>query len=163
MAVKNNKIKCKYFLQGVPASPGIAISKVFKLKGESMRIDPTIVKDSSVDTEVEKFVKAVEKSKSELKTLQSKVVHKVGQENAKIFDVHQLLLEDSVIIEETISVITKENRSESTTSRMSSNASCAADAACAPISARTRSRWWTRTNMDAGPVTRATVLTTVTR
>ncbi len=83
MAVKNNKIKCKYLLKGVPASPGIAISKVFKLKGESISIDPTIVDDSSVDTEVEKFVKAVEKSKSELKSLQSKVVRKVGLENAK--------------------------------------------------------------------------------
>ena len=61
MAVKNRKIKCKYFLKGVPASPGIAISKVFKLKGESIRIDPTILKDSSVDDEVEKFVKAVER------------------------------------------------------------------------------------------------------
>ena len=111
MAVKNRKIKCKYFLKGVPASPGIAISKVFKLKGESIRIDPTILKDSSVDDEVEKFVKAVERSKSELKSLQSKVAHRVGQENAKIFDVHQLLLEDSVIIEETINAITKENRS----------------------------------------------------
>lgn len=111
MAVKNRKIKCKYFLKGVPASPGIAISKVFKLKGESIRIDPTILKDSSVDAEVEKFVRAVEKSKSELKSLQSKVAHRVGQENAKIFDVHQLLLEDSVIIEETINAITKENRS----------------------------------------------------
>lgn len=111
MAVKNNKIKCKYLLKGVPASPGIAISKVFKLKGESISIDPTIVDDSSVDTEVEKFVKAVEKSKSELKSLQSKVVRKVGLENAKIFDVHQLLLEDSVIIEETIHSIKKENKS----------------------------------------------------
>ena len=111
MAVKNNKIKCKYLLKGVPASPGIAISKVFKLKSESISIDPTIVDDSSVDTEVEKFVKAVEKSKSELKSLQSKVVRKVGLENAKIFDVHQLLLEDSVIIEETIHSIKKENKS----------------------------------------------------
>jgi len=111
VAVKNNKIKCKYLLKGVPASPGIAISKVFKLKSESISIDPTIVDDSSVDTEVEKFVKAVEKSKSELKSLQSKVVRKVGLENAKIFDVHQLLLEDSVIIEETIHSIKKENKS----------------------------------------------------
>ena len=98
-------------MKGVPASPGIAISKVFKLKGESISIDPTIIDDSSVDTEVEKFVKAVEKSKSELKSLQSKVVRKVGLENAKIFDVHQLLLEDSVIIEETIHSIKKENKS----------------------------------------------------
>ena len=54
-------------------------------------------------------MKAVEKSKSELKSLQSKVVRKVGLENAKIFDVHQLLLEDSVIIEETIQSIKKRN------------------------------------------------------
>ena len=111
MAGKNNKIKSKYLLQGVPASPGIAISKVFKLKGESIRVDPTILDDSSVDTEIEKFVTAVEKSKSELKSLQNKVVHKVGQENAKIFDVHQLLLKDSVVIEETIHSIKKENTS----------------------------------------------------
>ncbi len=111
MSVKLNKIKCKYVMQGVPASPGIAISKVFKLKGESIRVDPTIVDDSSVDTEIEKFMNAVEKSKSELKSLQNKIVHKVGQESAKIFDVHQLLLEDSVVIEETIHIIKEENKS----------------------------------------------------
>lgn len=111
MAHSNDKINCEYLLTGIPASPGIAISKVFKLSGESVKIVPTTVDDSDVEAEVEKFVTAVEKSKDELKTLQNKVAHKIGQENAKIFDVHQLLLEDSVIIEETISSIKDENKS----------------------------------------------------
>ncbi|MFQ5675426.1 MAG: phosphoenolpyruvate--protein phosphotransferase [bacterium] len=111
MASGSYSIKCEYLLRGVPASPGIAISKVFKLSGESIKVDSTTIDSANVDSEVEKFVSAIEKSKSELKTLQNRVANRIGQENAKIFDVHQLLLEDSVLIEETITSIKAENKS----------------------------------------------------
>lgn len=99
---KTIKIKCAYLLRGVPASPGIAISKVFKLQGEAVKINPSIIDRAEIEGEVEKFKQAVHKAKHELRTLQNKAVHRIGRESAKIFDVHQLLLEDSVIIDETI-------------------------------------------------------------
>ncbi|MFQ6113221.1 MAG: phosphoenolpyruvate--protein phosphotransferase [bacterium] len=111
MDSKDNTIKCDYLLDGIPASPGIAISKVFLLKGEVVKIDPRIIDNSMVEEEIEKFQRAIQNAKSELKSLQNKVAQRVGRESAKIFDVHQLLLEDSLIIEETIRGIKKEKKS----------------------------------------------------
>ncbi len=111
MDSKTNKLKCAHLLEGIAVSPGIAISKVFALRGEAVKIDPTIIRETEIAGEVEKFVQAVEKAKSELRTLQSRVEHRIGKENARIFDVHQLLLEDSVIIDETIGGIREEKKS----------------------------------------------------
>ncbi|MFQ5823962.1 MAG: phosphoenolpyruvate--protein phosphotransferase [bacterium] len=111
MDSKRDKIKCDFLLDGIPASPGIAISKVFLLKGESVKIDPRVINKSNIEEEIEKFKRAIQKAKYELKSLQNKVAHRIGRESAKILDVHQLLLEDSLIIEETIRGIEKEKKS----------------------------------------------------
>lgn len=106
-----NNIKCAYLLKGIPISPGIAISKVFVLQDEAVKIEPTVIDESQIEGEIDKFKQAVAKAKLELRTLQTRVAHRIGEENAKIFDVHQLLLEDSLIIEETISSIKREFKS----------------------------------------------------
>jgi phosphotransferase system enzyme I (PtsI) len=98
-------------LRGVGASPGISISKVFMLEGEAVKINRFTIKSSDVDGEIEKFQKAISKAKSELKTLQTKVAQRIGHDSAKIFDVHQLILEDSMVIEETIRSISREHKS----------------------------------------------------
>jgi len=111
MDKKTIKDKCKHLLKGVPASPGIAIGKVFLLEGDSVKVDPKVVNGTSIEDEVQKFTDAVQSAKEELKTLQSRVAQRIGQESAKIFDVHQLLLEDSVILEETIKRIREGKKS----------------------------------------------------
>lgn len=107
--IKSEK-KDTYVLKGVGASPGIAISKVFLLEGEAVKISRSYIDPSEVDFEIEKFQKAIAKAKHELRTLQSKVAHRIGQDSAKIFDVHQLILEDTMVIEETIRSITREHK-----------------------------------------------------
>jgi phosphotransferase system enzyme I (PtsI) len=97
-------------LKGISASPGVAISKVFLLQGEVVKIDRSHIDQARVDEEIEKFHSAVKKAKSELRSLQNRVAQRLGQDNARIFDVHQLLLEDSLIIDETIRSIRKENK-----------------------------------------------------
>lgn len=111
MNTKNSKSRSSYVLSGVSVSPGIAISKVFLLQGEAVKIEPKTVDESDKEAEVEKFHLAVKKAKSELKSLQNRVAQKIGHDSAKIFDVHQLLLEDSLIIEETLLGIKEGNKS----------------------------------------------------
>ncbi|HEX9653907.1 MAG TPA: phosphoenolpyruvate-utilizing N-terminal domain-containing protein, partial [bacterium] len=103
--------KDNYVLKGIGASPGISISKVFLLEGEAVKINRSYIEQSEIAAEIEKFQKALEKAKSELKTLQIKVAQRIGQDSARIFDVHQLILEDSVVIEETLRNITREKKS----------------------------------------------------
>ncbi len=111
MVKSNNKPSRKCILKGIPVSAGIAISKVFALQGESVKIDATDIDESQVESEVEKFKHAIDKAKGELRSLQNKVSHRIGRDNARIFDVHHLLLEDSVIIEETIANIERDKKS----------------------------------------------------
>ncbi len=111
MVKRPDKLQCSYRLRGIPVSRGIAISKAFVLSGESVKINPVIIDEGSVDAEIEKFNDAVEKAKAELRTLQARVSQRIGQESAKIFDVHQLLLEDTMILSETVNDIRKKHKS----------------------------------------------------
>ncbi|RMD94349.1 MAG: phosphoenolpyruvate--protein phosphotransferase [Calditrichaeota bacterium] len=99
------KVKCDYLLSGIPASPGIAISKVFLLSGDTVLVERRYINESEIDVEIEKFKEAIEKSKNEIRTLQSRAERRVGAKHAKIFDVHKLILEDEVLIEETLRTI----------------------------------------------------------
>jgi len=107
--IDKSKIKTQYLLKGTAVSPGIAISKAFVLRGDWVDIDDAPIEEVKIGAEVQKFEKAVTKAKSEIRYLQNKVVHRIGEESAKIFDVHKMLLEDSVIIDETVNFI-KESR-----------------------------------------------------
>jgi phosphotransferase system enzyme I (PtsI) len=110
MRARKEKPKARCILYGTPASPGIAISKVFLLKGESVKIDSYETLTEDPEIEIEKFHAAIGKAKNELRSLQRRVERRIGHESARIFDVHQLLLEDSLIIEDTVSAIEKENQ-----------------------------------------------------
>lgn len=110
MNPKQNKSRT-CVLEGISVSPGIAISKVFLLQGEFIKIHPRTVEDSEKSAEVEKFNKAIKQAKREIKALQNKVARRIGEDSAKIFDVHQLLLEDSLINEDTLHGIRDENKS----------------------------------------------------
>lgn len=99
------QLKCAHFLTGVSVSPGIAISKAFLLLVDHSEIARRDIDDERLEEEVEKFKEALTKAKTEIRTLQHKVAHRIGEDSAKIFDVHQLLLQDQVIIDETISSI----------------------------------------------------------
>ena len=79
-------------LEGKSVFGGIAIGKISVLdKGES-----TVVRKTVEDTkaEQERFHTAKEKAKEELKGLYEKALREVGETNAMIFDVHQMMLDD---------------------------------------------------------------------
>ncbi len=111
MLARKKNLKCDHLLQGIPVSPGIAISKAFMLQVDVLQVDPVAIDDEMIEAEISRFRTALSKAKSELRSLQSKVAHRIGQDSARIFEVHQLLLEDSLLIDETILSIRDENRS----------------------------------------------------
>ena len=53
-----------------------------------------VKKINDVDAEMKRLDEALEKSKAELQNLYEKAVKEVGEENAEIFSVHQMMLED---------------------------------------------------------------------
>ncbi len=110
MAKAKKNLNCKHFLQGIAVSPGIAISKIFLLLEDVEEVDSSVIDDEMIESEVSRFQGALSGAKTDLRMLQSKVAHRIGKESARIFDVHKLLLEDHLLIEETINRIRKEKK-----------------------------------------------------
>ena len=79
--------------QGKSVFGGIAIGKIKIWKKEPVTVKRTHIKDC--DAEYLRFTEAKEKAISQLKKLQKKALEEVGKDNAAIFDIHILMLEDA--------------------------------------------------------------------
>ncbi len=97
-------------LQGIAASPGIAIGPAFLLGGDVVHVFPRELTEEEVPAEVERFKTAVEQVRQDLGRLREEVARELGEENARVFEVHQMMLEDQTVIEETIRRITSERK-----------------------------------------------------
>ncbi|OOB79277.1 MAG: phosphoenolpyruvate--protein phosphotransferase [Epulopiscium sp. Nuni2H_MBin001] len=94
-------------LTGIGASNGIAIGKVFIKKEEELQIPTHTVTD--VEGEVVFFKDAIVKATKMLEKLYIKAKTDVGEEEAKIFEVHQMLLQDDDYIEGCEEIIRSDN------------------------------------------------------
>jgi len=97
-------------LKGIAAAPGISIGKAFLLGKEEFIIPPTEIPEDQIPLEIMRFEDAIIKTRKQILDLQKKVSEELGREE-EIFDVHLLVLEDRVLIEEVISRIKKEKKS----------------------------------------------------
>jgi len=102
--------KVEQILEGVAASPGIAMGPVFFIGAELVSVEQRTLADSEINKEIEKFCQAIEKAKEDLQKLVEKTALSIGKESAKIFEVHQLLLEDVLIVDETVSRIREDKK-----------------------------------------------------
>jgi len=100
--------KKEQILEGVAASPGIAMGPVVFLGAEVVSVEQRTLRQSEINKEVETFCQAIEKAKTDLQKLVEKTALSIGKESAKIFEVHQLLLEDVLIVDETVKRIREE-------------------------------------------------------
>ena len=78
--------------QGKSVFGGIAIGKIKIWKKEPLTVKRTHIKDC--DAEYLRFTQAKAKAVTQLKKLQKKALEEVGKDNAAIFDIHILMLED---------------------------------------------------------------------
>jgi len=87
-------------LQGIPASPGIAIGKAFLfLDDEEPMIPRYAVTERELDGEWERFIVAVDKAKYDVTMMRDRATKEMGQEHAAIFDAHLLMLDDPEVHE----------------------------------------------------------------
>ena len=86
-------------LQGIPASPGVAVGDVHLLLWEVPEVPHRIVSDAEVPAEIERLGRAVERAKERLRHVRDRVEATVGKEEAAIFDVQYSILEDRALIE----------------------------------------------------------------
>ena len=100
--------KKEVLFHGFPASPGICRGRVLVFGAahtDFHEIDPIPIAASDVDAEVARFQSAIEKTKSEIKTIQDRMRKTIEKRDAKIFDAHLLIVGDKLIHKEVISRI----------------------------------------------------------
>lgn len=93
-------------LSGKSVYKGIAVGNVVVLEKK----DHIVMRRKTEDTEgeIQRFNVAVEQTKEQLQKLYNKAVKEVGEANAAIFEVHQMMLEDEDYVDAILSMIRTE-------------------------------------------------------
>jgi len=98
-------------LEGIPASPGIVIGRAFVLDTMRPHVEEEEIPAEHIDAEVESFERAIAETTRELERLRSGLVESLGEEQARIFDAHLMILKDSMVVNGTIQRIRDERQS----------------------------------------------------
>lgn len=82
---------------------GIAIGKIYVYQKGEQQVRRTRIEDTQ--KEKERYQRASETAMQQLKELYDKALNEVGEENAAVFEVHQMMLEDGDFVESVESII----------------------------------------------------------
>jgi phosphotransferase system enzyme I (PtsI) len=93
--------------QGIGVSSGIIIGKAFRLEKITFDIKPTWVRDTEVVQEVDRFLEAIQKSKEQLLDIRKKIESVGDSEYARIIDTYLMIIEDNMLVNETVEYIRK--------------------------------------------------------
>jgi phosphoenolpyruvate-protein phosphotransferase (PTS system enzyme I) len=89
-------------LQGIAASPGIAHGQVFVLAHKEVEVPSYHIEPGQRDHEIARFEQALLATRHQITRVQAEIARDLGDDEARIFDAHLLVLEDQALIEETI-------------------------------------------------------------
>ena len=95
-------------LKGIGVSPGVIAGKVFLLSGERFSIPKREIFGREVAEELARFEKALAQTTEEVVQIRKKVAREIDEEHAHILDAHLLVLEDILLIEETMKRVENE-------------------------------------------------------
>lgn len=95
-------------LQGIAASPGIGIGRIAIYRKGGGPVARQKVADA--ESEVQRFVQAVERARAELDELRSLVVERLGREEAELWDAQLMMLSDSSAADRTKERIRREGQ-----------------------------------------------------
>jgi len=87
---------------GIGASPGIVIGRVYLLDRKKVVVAGQRIEDVNVKDEVARFKKAVEVSKGQLEDIRKRYTRDLGKSHRYILDTHIMLLEDKMLVEGTV-------------------------------------------------------------
>jgi phosphotransferase system enzyme I (PtsI) len=95
-------------IQGIPASPGIAIGKAFLLEDEDYCLIHREISKDAVKKEIARFRDALGSTRTEMLATQEKIHKTLGKEYARLADAYLLILEDPLITRDVVKKITDE-------------------------------------------------------
>ncbi len=95
-------------LDGIELSPGIVIGRAWLVDRKKVKADQRRIKKAEVDSEVKRFEDAVEMSKAQLLSVKNRVFGDERSDHFYIIDAHIMMLEDRMLIDDTIRNIRRE-------------------------------------------------------
>ena len=96
------------FLVGIGSSPGIAIGESFLLHRDRMTVVPRSISPDEVAAEIDVFKRALKLSQEQLREVKEGVSDKRLLDHLYIIDTHLMILEDEMLVSDTISLIESE-------------------------------------------------------
>jgi phosphotransferase system enzyme I (PtsI) len=94
-------------IQGIGASPGIVTGKAFMVERSKVRAPEKRIQSEQVDDEVERFLRAIQESRNQLMEIKEKILDPEVRRHSFILDVHLMILDDQMLIQDTIDTIRK--------------------------------------------------------
>jgi phosphotransferase system enzyme I (PtsI) len=98
---KNSNI----IFHGIGASPGIVIGEARVADRNRVSVVEVPISPAETESETERFMKALEDAKKELRDLKDEIAESRAIEHLYVIDSHLLILEDSMLINETVNFI----------------------------------------------------------
>jgi phosphotransferase system enzyme I (PtsI) len=95
----------KRVLKGIEASSGIVIGRAFLVHRGRVSIPQKGIEPSQIAAEIKRFKEAIEKSRHQLQEIKEKILAEEVRRHFFILDVHLMILEDKMLIQDTIEVI----------------------------------------------------------
>ena len=102
-----NRSVTNKFIHGIGASAGIIIGKAFLVDRSLVRPAQKRIDPGEVDSEVERFRRALDESKNQLAEIKEKILDPEVRQHSFILDVHLMILNDAMLIQDTIDTIRK--------------------------------------------------------
>lgn len=100
---KMEKEKTKEVIfNGIAAAPGVANGPLFTFYQGEVEVPRYGVPPERREEEIARFEQGLMETRRQISSIRAEVEEKVGEEEASIFDAHQLVLEDRALIEDTI-------------------------------------------------------------
>lgn len=95
-------------LRGIGMSPGIVIGKVRLVDRKKLKAEEWSISPGEVESESRRLLDAIEKSKKQLLKIKNTVFGEEKKDHLYIIDAHLMMLEDEMLIEDTLRNIRRE-------------------------------------------------------
>ncbi len=92
------------------AAPGVAVGPALRLEDPERAVEERSLAVEEVEAEVDRFSAALDRAQAELSDLREATLLDLGEDQAKIFDVQLMVLEDPLAVDRTIAAIRSERK-----------------------------------------------------
>jgi phosphotransferase system enzyme I (PtsI) len=89
-------------VKGIPASGGVALGQAALFVQRELEIPESKIEEKDITAEIERFERALLDTRYQITKIRGEVAQKLGEDEARIFDAHLLVIEDKALIDETI-------------------------------------------------------------